>query len=104
MRRLSEILGHKWDLVILARLAERPLRYTEIATQVRETSSDLTDGVLTKSLRRLTDDGLIGREQIGGHQVYDLTGRGRFIVATLTRIAEYDDDADPDDHGTNDDA
>lgn len=97
LRRLSEILGHKWDLVILARLAERPLRYTEIASQVRETYSDLTEGVLSKSLRRLTEDGLIRREQLGGHQVYDLTRRGRNIVAALARIAEFDDDADPDD-------
>jgi DNA-binding HxlR family transcriptional regulator len=96
LRRLSEILGHKWDLLILARLAERPLRYSEIACQVRETDSDLTDGVLTKNLKRLTDHGLIHREPIDGHRVYDLTRRGRFVVTTLAKIAEFDDEDLPD--------
>ena len=97
LRRLSEILGHKWDLLILARLADGPLRYTEIASQVRETDSDLTDGVLTKNLKRLADSGFIHRERAETHHVYELTPRGRFVVATLAKIAEFDDDDPRDD-------
>lgn len=96
LRRLSEILGHKWDLVILARLAERPLRYMEIATQVREIDSDLTEGVLSKNLKRLTTNGLIRRVRDNGHHVYTLTPRGRRLVAILEQITEFDDETRPD--------
>jgi DNA-binding HxlR family transcriptional regulator len=90
LRRLSAILGHKWDLVILAHLAERPLRYAEIARRVRESDSDLTDGVLTKNLKLLAANGLIYRARASGHHVYDLTGRGRYLVVTLAKVADLD--------------
>ncbi|MEH1130064.1 winged helix-turn-helix transcriptional regulator [Micromonospora sp. CPCC 206061] len=96
LRRLSEILGHKWDLVILAHLAERPLRYTELSSRVREIDSDLTEGVLNKNLKRLAADGLIQRERTNGHHVWNLTRRGRYIVATLAKIRDFDDEAPPD--------
>ena len=90
LRRLSEILGHKWDLVILVRIAERPLRYMEIANQVRNLDSDLTEGVLSKNLRRLTTNGLVRRDVADGHHVYDLTTRGRHIVRVLESIGDID--------------
>jgi DNA-binding HxlR family transcriptional regulator len=96
LRRLSEILGHKWDLVILAHIAERPLRYTEIASRVRETDSELTEGVLSKNLRRLAINDLIRREWTDGHHVYDLTARGRRLVTTLAKISDFDDETPPD--------
>jgi DNA-binding HxlR family transcriptional regulator len=102
LRRLSEILGHKWDLVILAHLAERPLRYTEVAGRVRETYSDLTEGVLSKNLKRLAANGLIYRMWTNDHHVYDLTTRGRRIVTALVQIADFDDGSPADGPGTSD--
>jgi DNA-binding HxlR family transcriptional regulator len=96
LRQLSAILGHKWDLVILARLGERPMRYTEIASRVREIDSDLTEGVLSKNLRRLAANGLLLRELANGHHMYDLTTRGRYIVAALDKISDIDGEAPPD--------
>lgn len=93
LRQLSDILGHKWDPVILGRLAERPLRYMEIANQVREIDSDLTEGVLSKNLRRLAANGLICRKLADGHRVYDLTTRGRYLTAVLGKIRDFDDEA-----------
>lgn len=96
LRQLSEILGHKWDLVILARLAERPLRYTEIVNRVREIDSDLTEGVLNKNLKRLAANGLLLRELANGHRVYNLTTRGRHIMAAIDKIDDIDNEAPPD--------
>ena len=95
LRQLSEILGHKWDLVILARLAEGPLRYMEVASQVREIDGDLSESVLSKNLKRLAANGLLVRESTNGHHVYDLTTLGRHIVAALEKINDIDDEAPP---------
>ena len=103
LRQLSEVLGHKWDLVILGQLAERPLRYMEIASQVREIDSDLTEGVLSKNLRRLATNGLLCRKATDGFHVYDLTTRGRHIVAVLGRISDIDGEAPPDEPEPDDD-
>jgi len=45
----------------LVRLAERPMRYTELAHEVREVDSVLADGVLSKNLKRLAASGLVGQ-------------------------------------------
>lgn len=97
LRQLSEILGHKWDLVILGQLAERPLRYMEIACQVREIDSDLSESVLSKNLRRLAANGLLHRTQTNGHHVYDLTTHGRYLMAALAKFSDINDEAPPPD-------
>ncbi|GLI00897.1 winged helix-turn-helix transcriptional regulator [Phytohabitans aurantiacus] len=104
LRRLSEVLGHKWDLVILAHLAERPLRYTELASQVREIDIDLAEGVLNKNLKRLSANGLIQRERTNGHHVWNLTRRGRYIVTTLAKIRDFDHEPPPDGPESGDDS
>lgn len=88
LRRLSEIISRKWDLVVLAALAEQPLRYMELAQEIRKNNHELTEGVLSKNLRRLTATGLIHQEAVGNrHHVYALTPRGQQMVEILRQIA-----------------
>lgn len=93
LRGLREVLGvisHKWDLVILTHLHERPLRYTELKLQVRDVASDLSEGVLSKNLKRLMVDGLIHQRSLGDHRhVWALTPRGRQVIAGLTQITQF---------------
>jgi DNA-binding HxlR family transcriptional regulator len=96
LREVLDVVSHKWDLIILAHLRERPLRYSELAQQIRQTSSDLTEGVLSKNLKRLNANGLIHRESVGNDQhVWALTPRGRHVVAGLAKIAAFQSAEEP---------
>lgn len=92
LRGLFQSLGHKWDLAIIGQLAEHPLRYSELAQKIREIDSELTDGVLSKNLKRLAANGLVRQDTIGRrNHTYALTARGRYIVSILAKITEFDD-------------
>jgi DNA-binding HxlR family transcriptional regulator len=106
LREISKILSHKWDLTILALLAEHPLRYTEVLREVRKVDSDLTEGVLNKNLKALAANGLVRKEPIDKRRhVWNLTPHGRYLVEILSRITSIDDpesppdEQDPDDDG-----
>jgi DNA-binding HxlR family transcriptional regulator len=86
--KAQEILGHKWDLVILTQLHTQPLRYKDLGRQIRETVGDLNDGVLSKTLRRLTASGLIYKQAVGNRHVHALTELGREVVTILAQITE----------------
>jgi len=103
LREIATILSHKWDLVILARLAERPMRYTELAHEVREVDSVLADGVLSKNLKRLAASGLVRQEPIDTHHhTWNLTSHGRYMVEILGRITDLDDPEPPPDEQNSD--
>jgi DNA-binding HxlR family transcriptional regulator len=90
LREILEVISHKWDLVILAHLMDRPLRYSELHQRIRVTASDLTEGVLSKALRRLNVNGLIHQRSIGDHHhAWALTPRGRNMIAGLTQITQF---------------
>jgi DNA-binding HxlR family transcriptional regulator len=95
--RVQELLGRKWELLILTRLGPGPLRYKDLARQLREIDRGLNDGVLSRTLRRLTDDGLVHRQAIGNRHVHALTDLGRDIVTILAQITDLSDQpAEPD--------
>jgi DNA-binding HxlR family transcriptional regulator len=98
LREVLEIVAHKYDLAILTQLRERPLRYMQLLRKIRETDSDLSEGVQTKNLKRLTANGLIHQESLGNrHYGYALTPHGRYLVAILAQItALHDKTTDPD--------
>jgi DNA-binding HxlR family transcriptional regulator len=98
--RAQEILGHKWDLVILTQLGERSLRFKDLGRRIREIDSGFNDGVLSKTLRRLADDGLIYKQAVGKRHVHALTDLGREIVTILAQIAAlHSETPDPDEPG-----
>lgn len=95
--RVKEILGHKWDLVILTQLDKGSLRHRDLGRRIREIDGDLNDGVLSKTLRRLADDGLIYKQAVGKRHVHTLTDLGKEIVTILVQITDLrDEPPDPD--------
>ncbi len=59
-RAISDILqriGDKWSVLILLKLARRPLRFGELRREV----SDISQRMLTQTLRDLQRDGVISR-------------------------------------------
>ena len=96
LREIARILAHKWDPTILARLAERPLRYTELVHAVREVDSDLSESVLSRNLKRLAASGLILQQPIDKHRhVWNVTPYGRYLVEILSRITDLEDQHPP---------
>jgi len=86
-----ELLGGKWKPVILARLKERPHRYSEL----RKLIPNLSTKMLSQRLRDLEVRGLVERRGgVGGkpHAVYRLTARadvgGVVIVFECKDVAE----------------
>lgn len=82
-----EILGGKWKPVILARLKERPYRYSEL----RRLIPALSTKVLTERLRDLEVQGLVERRGVIGkpHAVYRLTGRAESLKPVLQGLYDW---------------
>ncbi len=98
VREISRILSHTWDVTILACLAERPKRYTELANEVHRDGSDIAERVLSKNLKQLAANGLICQEPIDSHHhTWSLTPHGRHMVEILRRITNLDEDPPTDD-------
>src|SRR5438874_6343096 len=90
--RVQELLGRKWDLLVLVQLGQGPLRHKDLKGRIREIDDGLNDGVLSKTLRRLADDGLIYKEPVGKRHVHTLTELGREIVTILAQIEDLSDE------------
>lgn len=57
VRTILDRIGDKWSLLILIKLARQPLRFGELRRQV----SDISQRMLTQTLRELQRDGVISR-------------------------------------------
>ncbi|MFL6605560.1 MAG: winged helix-turn-helix transcriptional regulator [Steroidobacteraceae bacterium] len=82
-----ELLGGKWKPVILARLKERPYRYSEL----RKLIPNLSTKMLTERLRDLEVQGLVERRGVAGkpHAVYRLTGRAESLRPLLQALYDW---------------
>ncbi|MEU1477133.1 winged helix-turn-helix transcriptional regulator [Streptomyces sp. NPDC005760] len=84
-----EMLAPRWSVWTLMTLAEQPLRYKEIQSQL----SWLQSGQINPRLRKLTDSGLIERtEHARNHVTYGLTARAAELLPVLTVIAAWGDE------------
>jgi DNA-binding HxlR family transcriptional regulator len=83
-----DTLGGKWKTVILARIKERPMRYSEL----RRTIPALSEKMLTQRLADLVDAGfiavLIGAD---GKERYTLTDRAHDVAAPLQALYDWGD-------------
>lgn len=75
------LLGGKWKTVILARIEESPMRYSELRRAIPE----LSEKVLTERLRELREQGWI--EQAEGQ--YRLTTRGESARPVLRALCDW---------------
>jgi DNA-binding HxlR family transcriptional regulator len=68
LTELLDTVDGKWDLGILANLEAGPMRPTDLCEvindEVRETGHVLDPAVLTNTLRRMIDDGLIEHREL----------------------------------------
>lgn len=82
------VIGGKWRIPILWKLANQPLRYNELKRQL----TGITNIMLTRSLRELEENGLVLRtvfEAIPPHVEYALTKEGKQLIPALLIIKDW---------------
>jgi DNA-binding HxlR family transcriptional regulator len=81
-------IGGKWATLILTALAERPHRFGEL----RRTLDDISQRMLTQTLRELQRDGLVSRKvfpTLPPSVEYALTDLGRSMLPSLTAVIHW---------------
>lgn len=85
-RLTTEILADKWAALVLFGLNEAPRRHGELVTLIGGVSRK----VLTQTLRRLQDYGLVERRVIRPRQIeYDLTDLGRTLIDPIETLTGW---------------
>ncbi|MBZ9817479.1 winged helix-turn-helix transcriptional regulator [Mesorhizobium sp. CA7] len=81
-----DALGGKWKTVIIARIKQGPLRYSEL----RRLIPSLSDKMLTQRLADLVEIGFVTLETSpDGKARYALTERGRDLAAALQALYDW---------------
>jgi DNA-binding HxlR family transcriptional regulator len=79
-------LGGKWKTVILARIKEGPLRYSELRRMI----PSLSEKMLSQRLRDLVEIGFVGLEvDADGKERYALTAASRGVATTLQALYDW---------------
>ena len=81
-------IGDKWSLLVLIALMEGRARFSEL----RRAIPDISQRMLTKTLRSLERDGLVLRlvtPTVPPRVDYELTVLGQSLVATLRPVADW---------------
>lgn len=84
-----EVFGGKWKSRIICLLAEKEvLRYSSL----RKEMTNITDAVLAATLKELTEDGIVQRQQfdeIPPRVEYCLSDKGKSVVPILQSICRW---------------
>lgn len=86
-RDLLDVVANKWSALAIGALAEGPLRFGELQRRLQ----GISPKVLTATLRRLEDHGLVHREvipEVPLHVEYSLTEVGRSAVEPVFALRE----------------
>jgi DNA-binding HxlR family transcriptional regulator len=81
-------IGDKWSLLIVSTLGEGPLRFNQLRRQI----NDISQKMLSSTLKVLERDGLVNRTVIPSvpPQVdYALTDLGRELLQPVSALAEW---------------
>jgi len=81
-------IGDKWATLVIAVLADGPLRFSDVRQRVQV----VTPKVLTHTLRSLERDGLLKRTvyaQVPPRVDYELTPLGQALLVPLTALREW---------------
>lgn len=87
-RDLMDVVASKWAALAIGALADAPLRFGALQRRLEGVSPK----VLTATLRRLEDFGLIEREvypEVPARVEYSLTGLGRSALGPVTAMREW---------------
>lgn len=82
------VIGGKWKTLILWKLRDGPLRFSEI----QERLPTVTPRMLSKALRELVDDGVVGRTahpEIPPRVEYALTPLGEALTPVLDALSGW---------------
>ena len=88
IRDVLDRVGDKWSTLLIFTLAERSHRFGEL----RRAISDISQRMLTQTLRELQEDGMISRTvhpTTPPSTEYALTNLGRSLVEPLTALARW---------------
>jgi DNA-binding HxlR family transcriptional regulator len=87
-RQLLDRIGDTWSVLIVAALADGPLRYSQLAARIDGVSPKM----LTQTLRALERDGLIGRTVypvVPPRVDYELTDLGHNLLDLVRGLAAW---------------
>jgi DNA-binding HxlR family transcriptional regulator len=90
-RAVSEVLqriGDKWSILVVSRLGNGPMRFTEL----RMVIGGISQKMLTTTLRTLERDGFITRTAfatIPPRVDYELTDLGRELLVPVTALGDW---------------
>jgi DNA-binding HxlR family transcriptional regulator len=82
------IMSGKWKILIIKALAKGPVRYGELAKEIRPVSAK----VLTQQLREMEEDGLITRtvfQEVPPHVEYSLSKMGASLATVLEMLRHW---------------
>ncbi|PJZ46998.1 winged helix-turn-helix transcriptional regulator [Leptospira brenneri] len=85
---ILSLIGDKWVVATIGILSDGPQRYNEIKRQI----GDVSQRMLTRTLRRLENRGLITRRILNTIPIgveYKLTPIGRTLVKPLDSLFEW---------------
>lgn len=81
-------LGGKWKLIVVHNLIEGPMRFGEL----RRAIPDITQRMLTLTLRELEQDGIVNRkvfEVVPPHVEYSLTDIGQGLEDVMGSLGDW---------------
>ncbi|ASA21063.1 winged helix-turn-helix transcriptional regulator [Paenibacillus donghaensis] len=87
-RRLLEIISNKWTVLVIFALEDGSLRYGEVRRRI----ADISQKMLTQSLRQMERNGLIQREvqpSVPPVVDYQLTALGETLIPHLRQMKEW---------------
>lgn len=88
IRNVLDRVGDKWSVLIFCVLEDGEMRFNEIKRNL----GDITQRVLTSTLRKLEADGYLTREVFPTSPpkvTYDLTQRGRELFALIKPMIDW---------------
>ncbi len=95
-REILNLVASKWATLIIGRLEDGPLRFG----QLRRAIGGITQKMLTQTLRRLEQDGLVHREVLAHMRPpqveYSLTELGQSVTEPLAAIRDWSEQHLPD--------
>jgi DNA-binding HxlR family transcriptional regulator len=80
------VIGNTWVAVVLVALGEQPRTYTELHARI----GGISKKMLTQTLRRVVDIGLVSRRP--GDRRYELTGLGRTLLEPISGLVRWAED------------
>jgi len=91
VRNILDKIGDKWSMLLVMTLASGPKRFNELHRQV----PDISQKMLTQTLRDLQRDGLVGRRVFDTQPPaveYSLSEMGQSLIVPLGFLIEWADE------------